>query len=41
MHRINGVVTRSSEGAHETTLAADQLSDLASDLNRIVGQFKV
>mgnify|MGYP003591050409 CR=1 FL=1 len=41
MHQINGIMARTSTGANETTLAADQLSDLANELNRIVSQFKV
>ena len=34
-------VAQTSSGARETTKAADQLSELASDLNAIVKQFKV
>lgn len=41
MHQITGVVAKTSSGARETTKAADQLSDLARDLDKIVGQFKV
>jgi len=39
--KINEVITQTSHGAHDTTKAADQLSDLAGELDRIVGQFKV
>jgi methyl-accepting chemotaxis protein len=41
MHQITEVVAQTSRGAHETTIAADQLSDLAGKLDGIVGQFKV
>ena len=41
MHQITEVVAQTSSGARETTKAADQLSELASDLNAIVKQFKV
>jgi methyl-accepting chemotaxis protein len=41
MYQITEVITQTSHGAQETTKAADQLSDLARELDRIVGQFKV
>ena len=41
LHQITEVVAQTSSGARETTKAADQLSELASDLNAIVKQFKV
>ena len=41
MHQITDVVGRTSRGAQETTKAADKLSDLARELDQIVGKFKV
>lgn len=41
LHQITDVVAQASHGAQETTKAADQLSDLAGDLDGIVKQFKV
>jgi methyl-accepting chemotaxis protein len=41
MQRITDVVTRTSHGARESASEAHQLSVLAEDLRRIVGQFKI
>lgn len=41
IHQINGVVSETATGAHETARAAGHLSALASDLNQIVGRFKL
>jgi len=40
MHQITEVVVQTSRGAQESASAAHQLSMLADDLRRIVGQFK-
>ena len=41
MMGITSIVERSAAGAGETTASASQLSGLAAELQRIVGQFKV
>jgi len=41
MQRITDVVAKTSQGAHESASAAQQLAVLAEDLRRIVGQFKI
>ncbi|MDD2897337.1 MAG: methyl-accepting chemotaxis protein [Desulfuromonadaceae bacterium] len=41
MQQITEVVARTSRGAKDSATAANQLSALAEDLRRIVGQFKV
>jgi len=41
MQRITDVVAKTSQGARESAAAARQLSTLAEDLRRIVGQFKI
>ena len=41
LQQITDVVAQTSNGAHETTHAADQLAEAAGSLNRIVKQFKV
>jgi methyl-accepting chemotaxis protein len=41
MQQITEVVARTSRGAKDSAAAANQLSQLADDLRRIVGQFKV
>jgi len=41
MHQITEVVAQTTHGAQESATAANQLSVLASDLSRIVNQFKV
>jgi len=41
MQQITEVVGRTSQGARDSASAANQLSTLAEDLRRIVGQFKI
>jgi methyl-accepting chemotaxis protein len=41
MQQITEVVARTSQGARDSASAANQLSSLADDLKRIVGQFKI
>ncbi len=41
MQQITEVVARTSQGARDSASAASQLSILAEDLKRIVGQFKI
>jgi len=41
MHQITEVVSHTSQGAHESATAADQLARHAEELRQIVGQFKL
>jgi methyl-accepting chemotaxis protein len=41
IHQINGVVLETAKGAHETAAAAARLYTLSSDLQQIVGRFKL
>ena len=41
IQQINDVVQHTARGAQESVIAANQLSSLAEDLSRLVGQFKV
>lgn len=41
IHQITDVVSDTARGAHETATAASQLSALATELQRIVGRFKL
>jgi methyl-accepting chemotaxis protein len=41
MQQITEVVAQTSRGAQESAAAANRLSTLADDLQRIVSQFKV
>ena len=41
MQQITGIVQQSAHGAHETSVAASQLSRLAEALLRMVGQFRL
>lgn len=41
IQQINEVVQHTANGAHESVIAANQLSKLAEDLQRLVGQFKL
>ena len=41
MQQITGVISQTARGAQESASAANQLSELADDLRKIVGQFKL
>ena len=41
IHQITDVVSETARGAHETAAAASQLSSLATELQRMVGRFKL
>jgi len=41
IQQINEVVQHTANGAHESVIAANQLSKLSEDLQRLVGQFKL
>ena len=41
MQQITEVVAQTAHGAHESATAANQLSGLAEELRRIVGQFRL
>jgi len=41
IHRINGVISETANGAHETAGAASQLSALSVGLQQVVGRFKL
>ena len=41
IHQITDVVSDTARGAHETATAASQLSSLATDLQHMVGRFKL
>jgi len=41
IHQITDVVSETAKGAHETAAAASQLSSLATELQRMVGRFKL
>jgi methyl-accepting chemotaxis protein len=41
IHQINEVVHHTANGAHESVIAANQLSKHAEDLQRLVGQFQL
>jgi methyl-accepting chemotaxis protein len=41
IHQINEVVQHTAHGAHESVIAANQLSRLAEELQKLVGQFNV